>query len=343
MKRVLSFILLMFLVFGLCILPATTGAAAVEPAAAESKVKLSTLSEDECMEFLSQMGVCIPEDLMQPGTDVPGIVKYIFSILDEDPYAPLGVSYVPVSLFEDIQDAVRQYYGLPVTKLPNVAKYSLQYSTLSSWDPSMANYNCYAYVLGKNVWCLPGKFSGQEYDGTDDIFALAAVVQDDLKGDLGYNCVKKQISRPSSASGWENVIAVRKDTNYDAGKFNDFHFAKLTSSGWFHKPGGTAVLKFNNPPTNDVIWTNELFDGFTYRAPIIWYESDICYLLYKVSHEITYTSTGQHYHSGARHFYQYVYRCKDCGEITKTVWISEPCSGPPCPIHFSRIDDSLVA
>lgn len=37
------------------------------------------------------------------------------------------------------------------------------------------------------------------------------MIKDDLTGDLGYNCVKVQSNRPTSTSGWTNVIAVRKD------------------------------------------------------------------------------------------------------------------------------------
>ena len=106
------------------------------------------------------------------------------------------------------------------------------------------------------------------------------MIKEDLKGNLKYNCVKIQSSRPSSASGWTNAIAVRKDTTGDLYGFNDYHFAKLSSGNWYHKPGLTAVLKFNTAPSNSFIWTNEAFDG-EYWPPTISYESNIMYLLYK--------------------------------------------------------------
>lgn len=56
------------------------------------------------------------------------------------------------------------------------------------------------------------------------------MIKDDLTGDLGYNCVKVQSNRPTSTSRWTNVIAVRKDTTGDFYGFNDYHFAKLSSS-----------------------------------------------------------------------------------------------------------------
>ncbi len=198
----------------------------------------------------------------------------------------------------------------------------------------MPYYNCYAYAIGRSSACNPGDFSGQSYNHMADISTVANVVKDDLKGQLGYNCVKKQTSTPSSTSGWTNVIAVRKDTTLDVG-FNDYHFAKLSSSNWYHKPGGTAVLKFNNAPSNTVDWTNEAYDG-TYHAPSIWYDSSIVYLLYKASHGTTvYTWTGNHYHSGTRHYYEYGYKCPDCGDFVSTTWTSLPCSGPLCNTPWS--------
>ena len=74
----------------------------------EYKVKLSTMSEEDCRRFLEEAGVEIPEILQ--GTNVKGaITKY-----EKDPEAFSGYSWTVAAAFmEDIQSAVRHYYGLP--------------------------------------------------------------------------------------------------------------------------------------------------------------------------------------------------------------------------------------
>uniref|UniRef100_UPI004055C9D7 hypothetical protein n=1 Tax=Agathobacter sp. TaxID=2021311 RepID=UPI004055C9D7 len=316
----------------LCLLPVSASAEEKE-----NPVKLSKLGEEERAEFLSSMNIVVPEELKD--IDLLAMI----SKLEENPDAPCVISYTKAAeLFEDVRAAVKKYYGIQDNAVVRgySARYALQYSTVYSWNTSMENYNCYAYALGRSSACNPGDFSDQQYNHNDSIFNVAIVVKDDLNGDLGYDCVKMQNSRPTSSSGWTNAIAVRKDTTADVG-FNDYHFAKLSSSSWLHKPGDTAVLKFNSAPTNSVAWTNEAYDGSIYYSPSIWYESNIIYLLYKRNHgNTTYEWTGNHYHSGSYHYYEYTYTCQDCGDVTETVLVKEPCSGPPCAVHM-KISNSL--
>ena len=253
----------------------------------------------------------------------------MLKVIEANPDATYVISdTIGAKLFNDVQSAVQKYYE------PS-PRYALQNSTLYSWNAAtMPGYNCYAYAVGITFSCNPGYFSGRSYDDTTDIGTFASIVKADLQDGLGQSCVKVQGNRPSSIGSWSNVIAVRRDTNCDIG-FNDYHFAKLSSGSWYHKPGPTAVLKFNSAPSNSIIWTNEAYNG-VYHAPTIWYESNIMYLLYKTAHgNTTYTWTGQHYHSGSKHFYQYGYLCSDCGEYTNTVWTSVSCSGPPCATPWS--------
>ncbi len=316
----------------LCLLPVSASEQGTE-----ELVKLSMIEEKDRAEFLSSMNIVIPEELKD--IDILAMI----SALEENPNMPCVISYTKAAeLFEDVRVAVKKYYGIQdEAKIQGSSRYALQNSTLYSWNTSMKNYNCYAYALGRSTACDPGDFSDQRYNHSDSIFNVAVVVKDDLNGDLGYDCVKMQNSRPTSSSGWTNAIAVRKDTTGDYLGFNDYHFAKLSSSSWLHKPGDTAVLKFNSAPTNSVDWTNEAYNGSIYLSPSIWYESNIVYLLYKRSHgNTTYDWTGNHYHSGSFHYYEYTYTCQDCGDITETVLVKEPCSGPPCAVHM-KISNSL--
>ena len=225
--------------------------------------------------------------------------------------------------------------------------YTLQHSTLYQWDPStMQEYNCYAYVLGMTTKCNPGQFVILEdedaepvfYDDSKGVASLADVIKADLNGELGYECVKIDHDCPTSTAGWSNVIAVRKDNTYDLfslefGRLvNDYHVAKLTSTGWYHKPGKTAVLKFINAPSNSEIWTSENYNG-TFNSGYITYDSELRFLLYKPEHGfIQYSWTGQHYHVKTKHHYIYEYRCVDCREVLRTELVIRDCSGPPCGV-----------
>lgn len=73
-------------------------------------------------------------------------------------------------------------------------------------------------------------------------------------------------------------------------------------------------------------------------------DSDLRYLSYKSSHgDTTYTWTGEHYHSGTRHYYLYAYVCDDCGGYASTVWTSTPCAGPPCATPSSYTPELEVS
>lgn len=213
----------------------------------------------------------------------------------------------------------------------------LTYSTLVSWDETtMWHYNCYSYVLGITTKRYdPGEFSNpnQEYDGSLSIQAMANLVIDDLHTDElgGYSCVYKQSGRPSYINDATHIIAIRKQENNKVSKDNDYHVAKLLKSGWYHKPGGSAILKFRNPPSNSVIWTDEnYYDGY-YHSPKTTYTSKIMYIIYSNTHRSTsYTWTKNHYHANGYHYFQYGYKCDDCGTYTKKVWTKKACSGPPC-------------
>lgn len=212
----------------------------------------------------------------------------------------------------------------------NATTTSLKYSTVYRWDAAtMPYYNCYSYVLGKtdDIY-IPGDFSSNKYDNNDSVYVTANIVVDDLKGDLKYNCVKKQTSRPTSTGVWSNVIALRKQTANGL----DFHFAKLVNGKWYHKPGSSAVLVFNNAPNNSTPWVLEGYDsnGFFYFKDEK-YDSDIIYILYKKQHNLTTKWTGNHKHDGKLHHFEYQNTCSDCGYSGK-VWIKRACSGPPCTL-----------
>lgn len=213
----------------------------------------------------------------------------------------------------------------------------------------MADYNCYAYAIdykenGKLKRCDPGFKGDLHYDDDASIDAMAILVYNDL-GSLGYDCISEETNRPTSLGNWSNVIAMRKDTTYDISlvrddgtlvPINDYHFAKLKSDGWYHKPGEAAVLKFKSAPDNGTAWTSEAVGGEGYYFPAITYDSDIIYMSYKESHGTSMQEwTENDYHSGNVHYYEFENICPDCDESMGTEWVSLPCRGPTCVYPWS--------
>ena len=58
------------------------------------------------------------------------------------------------------------------------------------------------------------------------------------------------------------------------------------------------------------------------------YEYD--YVTYYRYHHYTNQYTGNNYHSGSRHYFQYADTCTICGHRKNYTWISQYCGGPPC-------------
>ena len=304
----------------------------------DTKVQLSSLSEEECRQFLLERGVSIPE-----GMNIN--LSFVLTKLEEDPdyYFVIRTREESICL-KEIRAVVREYCGISDSAQSYAQRSStgpLLYSDLYSWDPdAMSDYNCYAFAIGRtDDFFTPGDFSGGTYNEAGSITSAAHLVVDDLHT-MGKNCVKMENTLTTSLADWNNIIAIRKDTTWDAKDMsgepmNDFHFAKLTSAGWLHKPGGTAVLKFRNAPSNSEIWTNENCDGF-YHPGYVTYDSSIVYLSYKTNHNITTRYAGEHSHSGVTHWFLYEDVCTDCGSIIGTEWAPQPCSGPPCSFGILR-------
>ena len=62
------------------------------------------------------------------------------------------------------------------------------------------------------------------------------------------------------------------------------------------------------------------------------YDSSIYYILFKSAHSYTHSYTGNNYHSGSKHYYEYADICTGCSDqkANTTTWSVINCSGPPC-------------
>ncbi len=324
MKRVLLFVLVVCMVLPI-------GRVSVEAVTGNNPVKLSCYNDEQCKQFLAERNITIPKEF----GDID--LTKLFAIIEGNPNGHISVGWpVYAEFVKEVGIAVKEYYGIPDSLTTCAAAYTLQNSTLYSWEPStMLDYNCYAYALGETTAYQPGYFSGKMYDGAADIDALATLVKSDLYDGLNYCCVKIQSGLPTTAGTWTNIIAVRKDTTFDIG-INDYHFAKLYNGNWYHKPGTTAILKFNNSPSNANIWTNEAYYYGQVYEPTITYDSEIRFISYRNSHnKVLGEWTGEHYHAESMHWYLYRCVCADCGESCGTEWTSLPCRGFTCVMPWS--------
>ena len=228
---------------------------------------LSEMSDTECVEFITENDIEIPSAFI----DYPGLgafVKKIICAVEINPNYPIIYNYgVTRDFVENIKTLVNDYYCATLNySLQNFSFYSdnepykLQYNTVLSdgewrdsngdWDFSYIGYNCYSYAIGKTERAYdPGDFAktGSFYFEIN-IYDLTLVVMDDLEF-LGYD-VEVHENIPVVLGQYESLICIRRTTSEDSSE-TDYHFMKYDSisDAWYHKPGGTAILKHNSVPS----------------------------------------------------------------------------------------------
>ena len=99
---------------------------------------------------------------------------------------------------------------------------------------------------------------------------------------MGYSNVDTHTTIPTITSSQELICVRRTTYDEDDPYDNDYHFMRydLETNAWYHKPGDTAVLKYNGIPTNDVDWNYEQSDNGTEGYANFKYDSDIVYITY---------------------------------------------------------------
>lgn len=210
----------------------------------------------------------------------------------------------------DVKDVVREYYGDALVwnseEMVTVASTSattLQDSTLTApWAAICDSYNCYGYAMEQLVRRNPGYFSGNEMTEMMTIGDIGELVEADLYA-LGHT----QVQRTFDLSEAEDLCKNEKAICLRISEGIDYHFMRLYDGNWYHKPGQTAVLKYNYWITNIRLWTNEsIYDGVYYPGTIT-YDSSIMVITYDGGHEWEYsycgTSNGVNMH---------IYSCNNC-------------------------------
>ena len=347
MKRTVAFFLAILLTLAMCF---TSNAA--EPDA--TQMRLSELSEEECIQFIQSRGLEIPDEL-KDYQSLGAFIKNVIATIEEDPYYQFAINYpVTYEFANQIKDTVNDYYGVQEETMPGAyvgaRTYPLLFSTVyGNWLDEYYGYNCYSYALGQTrpfdgveLRHWPGCFNTSTYLNFSlnmTVGQMANLTMSDLES-LGYPCrIKKtSYSEIMSFSGTHSIICLRKCSSSG---LEDFHYMKLAGSTWLHKPGMTHVLQLNTIPSESV-WSNEAVRNGEYMGWDRYYTGDIYYFAFRADHNLTATGpTGDNYHDGSLHYYEYESVCEDCGEIYY-YWEAQPCSGPPCAVIMGIEDKEAV-
>ena len=121
------------------------------------KPMLSEMSEMECLEYVKDNGVILP-DFHDNESEWGPFVKKIITLVESNPYIDLGISYtVTADLAEAIRRIVNEYYGVGEQNI-NFAlcgEYNVDEPTwledsavYGVWDTNFEKYNCYSYSIG---------------------------------------------------------------------------------------------------------------------------------------------------------------------------------------------------
>lgn len=252
-------------------------------------------SEQDCLRFVNDHNIKIPNKI-SGSHNLGFITKGIVESVTKNPDCLFSYSYTAMQNYaQTIQREMKCYLDCSY-KGSNVLRdtYYLQYNTVKdsngnwvtsggAWDSRWEFYNCYAYSLHRNEGIpfystlsqyQPGDMSGTgSFDSINSIYDLAIVVKDDLEA-MGYVNVALSTSIPSVSDNQE-LICVRMCEE-------DYHFMKYdsTTNAWYHKPGHTAILKYNYITNNNDLWYRECSDYNGEYSDAVIYDSDIYFITY---------------------------------------------------------------
>ncbi len=255
-------------------------------------------TEADSMAFVREHNIEIPLNLQQSDY-LSAFTRELILRSYESPNIPFIFNYIPTQEYaESIRDTVRRYIDLVAvpSTFASVAA-TLQYSKVmdsnGNWvvsggyhNEKWSHYNCYAYSInraeqpqyyssGNYIQYQPGNMSGAgTFVNCTSIGELASIVCADLTS-MGYSNISTSSTIPVIDSSQE-LICVRML------KDRDYHFMRydLATDAWYHKPGYTAVLKYNYTPSNGNIWNNECSRYGQVVPASIEYTSNIVFIKY---------------------------------------------------------------
>ena len=273
--------------------------------------------------------------------------------IEENPNAVFAYGNVYLQDFADrIQAAVLAYYAnslvstcVEITTPNNILQENV---VVGIWSSDFGNYNCYAYVLGREIRQNPGDIiDGRTHDDGPYLEDLnIPITEDDYLFEtcadlnhLGYEVIYSGAIRPAvSVTKHHRLICFRMETT-DSG---DYHFMVLEEDGyWYHKPGSTNPLRYLYEPSSDTPWRVEGYK-FSNGSYVYFYDDDrsyagtVYYIEYTIpceDYEYIFIGSGQHVYGcptceqyqGFPQFCRYNNgRCTVCGSIEPIIQQSIP-------------------
>ena len=166
---------------------------------------LSEMTEDECLEFIIDSGVTIPQSYVNSPV-LKQFVKNTITYVENNPDAEFTYNFIDsLKLAEAIKDVVNEYYdSLGVSRtIENRGEYDVLEDSVvwyngswsfshGNWKPKWRNYNCYAFAINRSenpsqyytsvIPYQPGDFSNPWLfsPGVTTVYDLASIVEDDL-------------------------------------------------------------------------------------------------------------------------------------------------------------------
>lgn len=289
LKDATVLVLIVSLLFSLLTFPTST--------VASSEYNFPNFTEADSMAFVEEQNIEIPLKLQQSdylSVFTRGLILQSY----EAPNTPFCFNFMETQSYaEEIRLAVRNHINLTATPtIASTTNYSLLYNKVKNangvwvtsngyYNPKWSKYNCYAYSINRAEQphfyntarqYQPGDMSGSgTFDDCYTINQLAEIIRADLVA-MGYSNVSLSSALPTINSSQELVCVRMK---YDV----DYHFMKydIDTNDWYHKPGTTAVLKYNYVPTNGRLWYTEYCDSLGVAHPSSSdYDSAIAFITY---------------------------------------------------------------
>ena len=262
---------------------------------------LDDITEEESIEFVSYYNIEIPSKI-QNSHMVGSITQSLIQRVYNNPNCVFAYNYNKMLEYANsIKQVIvsNKLYKKDIRNGGN--RYNLIYNTVKdssgnwvvnggAYDGRWEYYNCYAFAIHRNenpnfyfsdFPYYPGDMADDEpgphaintFTDCNTINSLAGLVRKDLLA-MGYTNVDISDTIPTINSSQELICVRMNDT--------DFHFMRydLTTNAWYHKPGNTAVLKYNYVPSNNQLWYDEFsYNGVEYASTIN-YNSDIKFIKY---------------------------------------------------------------
>lgn len=311
MKKTIGFILILFMLF-------TMNATVF--ADSDEMTSLLDLSDTECIAFLEDYNVSIP-DLYEDEADCVPFVRAVIEMVETNAETiVLYECYALEKFADEIEMAIHEFYGdadisaYITSPSANILEDNI---VEGDWLSKYESYNSYGYAIEREEWLMPGIswWLGQnepaetyEYNGYASLTTLANWIQADLEY-YGFTVISATTTLPNvQVGGHTKIICFRKDLDevlmlnkHGLLELNhDIHFMRMGTDGsWYHKPSSTNPLKYMYTPSNSRAWVREGYNGKNqeyFRYEELAYESTIYYIQYTTPHEWSYAyyGPGQH-------------------------------------------------